>query len=252
MRTLPLFFCVLLVMPHDGRAQAVSLTPSVIELKGTFGQSTTQALRMTNASSIDLTFELLAQDVVTAGGRRVFVEAGDLPNSIAATAVFSPARLTIPARSSSSVLVTVTVPPGATSRAMIALFKGTTGIARGRTTSTVSLGTLLTFTLSNHHAVSASELWVGPQSESRNAAFEVALNNGGAEPVMPKGIVVILHRDGSLAGKVHFPDQRLLPGERLEYRVEYAGELPRGRYRVLSTFDIAGQTTTRTGSLDVQ
>jgi hypothetical protein len=252
MRTCSLLFCVVLVMPHDSRSQTVSLTPSVIELKGTFGQSTTQALRMTNATSIDLTFELLAQDVVTAAGRRVFVEAGDLPNSIAATAVFSPARLTIPARSSSSVLVTVTVPPGATSRAMIALFKGTTGIASGRTTSTVSLGTLMTFTLSDHLAVSASELFVGAQSDTRNVAFEIALNNGGAEPVTPRGLVVILDRNGSLAGKVQFPNLRLLPGERLDYRVEYPGELRKGRYRVLSTFDIAGQTTTRSGSLDVR
>lgn len=206
---------------------------------------------MTNLAAIDLAFDMQAADVVTAGGKRVFVTAGDLPHSIAATAVFSPARVVVPAGQSRSVVVTVTVPPDTTSRAIVALFKGTTDIAGGGPTATVSLGTLMTFTLSEHVEVTPSELVVVPQSNTRNAAFEIAFNNVGVEPVTPKGIAVILNGDGTIAGRVPFSAQRILPGERMTFRSEYPGELRKGSYRVLSTFEFAGQALTRSGSLVV-
>ena len=57
---------------------------------------------------------------------------------------------------------------------------------------------------------------------------------------------------GTIAGKTAFPAQRVLPGERVTFRTEYPGELRSGRYRVLSTFEFAGQALTRTGALVVQ
>jgi hypothetical protein len=234
------------------QAQTVTLSPSVVELKGTFAQSTTQTLTMTNRTTLDLGFAMEARDVVTAGGKRVFVAAGDLPHSIAATAVFSPAHVVIPAGTSRSVTVTVTIPPGTRSRAIVALFRGTTTIGVGSKASTVSLGTLMTFTLSDQVAATPSDLIVIPQSDTRNAAFEVAFDNHGSEPVTPKGIAVILRSDGTIAGKVPFTGQRVLPGERVLFHAEYTGELRKGHYRVLSTFEFSGQAVTRPGSLVVE
>jgi hypothetical protein len=252
MRTALFVGCVLGVTAVAAQAQKITLSPSVIELKGTFAQSTTQTLTMTNQTAMALSFNMRAQDVITAGGKRVFVAAGDLPRSIAATAVFSPAQLTVAAGTSRSVVVTVTVPPGTTSRAIVAVFTGTTTIGKGSTAATVSLGTLMTFTLSGQVSAVPSELFVSPQSETRNAAFEVAFSNSGDEPVMPKGIVVILNAEGAIVGRIPFTDQRLLPGERVMFKAEYPGELRRGQYRVLSTFAFSGESLTRTGTLVVQ
>lgn len=252
MRTALFVVCVLGVTVGAAQAQKITLSPSVIELKGTFAQSTTQTLTMTNQTAMALSFDMRAQDVITAGGKRVFVAAGDLPRGIAATAVFTPARLTIPAGTSRSVVVTVTVPPGTTSRAIVAVFRGTTTIREGSSAATVSLGTLMTFTLSGQVSAVPSELFVSPQSDTRNAAFEVAVSNSGDEPVMPKGIVVILNAEGAIVGRIRFTDQRLLPGERVVFKAEYPGELRRGRYRVLSTFAFPGESLTRSGSLVVQ
>jgi hypothetical protein len=251
MRAFLFVVCVLGVTVSSARAQKVTLSPSVIELKGTFAQSTTQTLTMTNQTAMELAFDMKAEDVVAVGGQRVFVAAGNLPRSIAATAVFSPARVVIPAGEFRSVAVTVTVPPGTASRAIVALFKGTTLIGT-RAAVTASLGTLMTFTLSDHVSVVPSDLFVMPQSDTRNAAFEIAFDNNGGEPVTPKGIAVILDSDGRIAGKVRFADQRVLPGERVRFRAEYPGELRKGRYRVLSTFEFVGQALTRSGSLVVQ
>ena len=68
---------------------------------------------MTNATGVPLTFDLVAQDVVVSAGKRSFVAAGDSPHSIAATAVFVPRSVTIPAGQARSVKLTVTVGGGA-------------------------------------------------------------------------------------------------------------------------------------------
>ena len=204
---------------------------------------------MTNTTGLTLAFALQAQDVVVANGKRFYLPPGDVPHSIAATAVFSPATVTIPAGESRSATVTLTVPDATSLRAVIILFKGTTTIGKGRSASTVSLGALMTFRLSGHSAVTVSELSVAPQTDSQNAAFEVAFVNDGAEPVSPRGVAVILDGSGAVVGKARFESLRVLPGERQTFKTTYPGELRKGMYRVVSTFDVAGKAVTKTAPL---
>lgn len=248
--TLSVLF-LLCFLSSGANAQTVSLTPSVIELKGSYRQSTTQALTMTNTTGLALSFDLQAQDVVVANGKRLYLPAGDVPHSIAATAVFSPASVTIPAGGSRSATVTLTVPHATPIRAVVILFKGTTTIGKGRSASTVSLGALMTFSLSDHSAVTVSELSVAPQTDSQNAAFEVAFVNGGTEPVSPRGVAVILNASGAVVGKASFEPLRVLPGERQTFKTTYPGELGKGIYRVVSTFEFAGKAVTKTAPLVV-
>jgi hypothetical protein len=198
---------------------------------------------------LTLSFELQAQDVVVANNKRLYLRAGDVPHSIAATAVFSPATVTVPAGESRSATVTLTVPEATTIRAVIILFKGTTTIGKGRSASTVSLGALMTFSLSNESAVTVSELSVAPQTDAQNAAFEVAFVNDGAEPVSPRGVAVILNGSGAVVGRAGFEPLRVLPGERQTFKTTYPGELAQGLYRVVSTFEFAGKAVTKTAPL---
>ena len=214
-------------------AQTVTLTPAVIELNGGPGQSTTQVFTMRNASAMPLTFELEAQDVVVVDGKRTLKPAGELGQSIAATAVFTAKTITVPAGQSLPVSITVTVPRSPATRAMVALFRGTTNVGTAQRKSTLSLGALLTFTLSAHHSLSAADLVVTAQSDSTNAVFVLAVANDGAEPETPRGVVAVIAADGTLVGKSSFALMRLLPGERIPFRAEYPGALPPGSYRVI-------------------
>src|SRR5689334_10229191 len=82
---------ILLVLLATTAAHAgvISVSPSVIMLRGNLGQSTTQRVSVENSTGSPLQFRMEAQDVVVRDGRRVFVQAGEIPGSIAATAVFS-------------------------------------------------------------------------------------------------------------------------------------------------------------------
>jgi hypothetical protein len=232
-------------------AQSIILRPAVVSLAGRHGESVTQVLTLQNESDIPLDFVMEAKDVVVRDGARVFLEAGVLADSIAATAVFTPSSLRVPARSSGSVTATLTLPAAMQHRAVAAYFRGATTIHTGNRRATMSIGTLFTFTVSDRISVAAGGLEATPPSAARNAQLKSRLVNDGTEPVVPAGMAVILNDKGQLVGKLAFKTQRLLPGEAATLVADYAGDLPPGAYRAVATFDIAGQPLTLTSPLVV-
>jgi hypothetical protein len=136
---------------------------------------------------------------------------------------------------------------------VIALFRGVTRIRQDRgAAATASLGTLLTFAVSDDYSVAASDLTVRPQTASNNLQFEQAFTNDGHEPVVLRGVTAILNAEGGIVGKVPSNPHRLLPGERTSMRLDYAGDLPSGRDRALATFDFAGHALTRSAEFEVR
>jgi hypothetical protein len=194
----------------------------------------------------------VAQDVVIRDGKRVFVDAGSIPGSIAATAVFSQKAVTVQPGETAAVDLTVTIPLHTEQRAIVALFRGSDRIMRGGTAMSASIGTLLTFSLSDQRAFDTTDVTVVPQSATANASFTAALHNKGAEPLVARGVAAILDGGGKLVGKAPLTTRRLLPGEQTELRGDYQGELPRGHYRVLLTCDAEGQIVTRSAEMEVR
>jgi hypothetical protein len=235
-----------------GETGALTLTPAVVMLRGTYGQTTTQRLTLTNGTSMHLTFELIARDVVARNGARVQVVPGEVEGSIAATAVFSRKQVTLRPGESASVDATFTMPPRTAVRAVAALFRTTQPIGNGSRSMVPAVGTLLTFRLSDDIDVQGSNVTVRPQSATANASFAQTATNDGREPVVAKGVVAILDSRGALVGRTAMPPHRLLPSERMELKSEYPGELAPGKYRVVMTVDLEGKTLTRDAELVVK
>jgi hypothetical protein len=216
---------------------SVSLAPAVVLVRCKFGQSHTQTLTLINQTQQEFVFEMVAEDVGVQDGKRGFVPAGEMPGSIAATAVFSQKQGVVKPGQSASVGVTFTVPPETSLRAVVALFRGLKEFSgRGPVRMTASLGTLFTFTVSESFQVEGSPLAVSAQSATANLGISQVLTNIGSEPVIAGGIAAVLNETGTLVGKTSFEEQRLLPGERLLFRAEYPAELKTGRYRVFVSF----------------
>jgi hypothetical protein len=231
---------------------ALSVTPAVIMLRGEAGQSTTQRMLLTNGTSRPFSFDLIAQDVVVRNGKRLLVPAGEIAGSIAATAVFSQRVVTVAAGETVGVDVTVTIPPRTAVRAVTALFHGKDRIVRNNVAMTASLGTLMTFALSDSIAVDAGAPSITPQSSTSNAAFSQPFVNNGSDPFVAKGIAAILDTQGRLVGKAPLESRRVLPGESVVLHGEFAGELAAGRYRVLLTCDAGGKAITRNAEMVVR
>lgn len=229
-------------------AQSLTLSPAAVALTGHAGQSTTQHLTVFNGTTTPLGFELVAKDVVVKNGQRVFVDAGELRGSVAATAVFSRSTIAVPPGQDRSVDVTVTLPPQMTSRAVVILFQGTTRLGGN---ATVSIGALLTFDLSGRVSLSPDQMQVAPPTASTNAAFSLPVTNDGTEPTIVRGAAVIVGDGAAVIGRVSFEPRRLLPGEQATLRTDFPGQIAAGKYRVVATIESAQRAWTRTTELIV-
>ena len=232
---------------------SISLSPAVVMAKGTFNQTLTQTLTLTNQTGRDFAFEMVAEDVLIKDGKRVFVAAGETPNSIASSAVFTQKTVLVKPFSSVSVDVRLTLPAQTDLRAVVAMFRGTDKLptSSGAVGMTASLGSLITFNLSDNVKLQPETVRVIPASETANMKIAQWISNSGTEPALPEGAAVVLNASGGLVGKTVFDPQRLLPGERLEFSAEYPGELPPGKYRALCSYQFEGKTLTSEAPFEV-
>jgi hypothetical protein len=246
------FSALLPLAAYPAEDGTLSLSPAVIMLRGDFGQSTTQTLTLHNSTSRAFSFDLIAQDVAVRDGKRAFVDAGSIAGSIAGTAVFSQKHVEIAAGDTKSVTLTVTLPPETRQRAVVALFRGTNTVLSGRVPMTASLGTLLTFSVSDAVELTATPLAVRTQSAAANLGVTGRCTNTGREPFVARGMLAVLDGRGTLVGKSELRPQRLMPGESMNIDGEYGGELDPGRYRVFVTYDYDGHSLSRSAEVDVQ
>lgn len=237
-----------LAAPGSAAAQNVTLSPAVVPLSGRAGQSTSRQFTLSNATDQPLSFTLVAKDVVVRNGQRVFVEAGELRGSVAATVVFSTRAITVEPRGQRAVDARLTLPSNMTTRAVVILFQGTTRVGGN---ATVALGSLLTFDVTGRVSVATGELQVTPPTASANATMTVPVTNDGSEPAVVRGAVAIVAGSGALVGRTALAQRRLLPGERTALSSDYPGELPSGSYRVIATIEGANQAWTRVTELTI-
>jgi len=234
---------------HDG---ALTLSPAVVTLRGTYGQSTTQRVAMTNGTSQPFVCDVVAQDVIVRDGRRQYSPAGQSAGSIAATAVISPRSLTVRPGETGFVTVTLTIPQETNGRAVVLFFHGRNKLIRNGVPMLASLGSLMTFALSSDVSLTADAMRVRPPTATATASFAETCTNSGREPLVARGVVAILDSRGALAGKSVIEPKRLLPGERMELRSDYPGDLAPGRYRVMLTLGYEGQTLVRSTDMEIR
>src|SRR5690349_5602762 len=185
---------------------SISLSPAVVMAKGSFKQTLSQTLTLTNQTGRDFAFELVAEDVVIKDGKRVFVPAGETANSIAATAVFSQKTVVVKQLSSATVTVRLTLPAQTSVRAVVAMFRGTDKLptSTGAVGMTASLGALITFNLTENVKLQPEAVRVNPASDTANMTISQWIANAGTEPVLPEGAAAVLNDKGALAGKTTF------------------------------------------------
>jgi len=221
-------------------------------VRGKPGQSTTQTLTIVNHTANEVRFNLATEDVVVKDGKRSFVPAGQIANGIAASSVASPPSVTVKPGEEASAQVTFTLPPETGQRAVVTFFRGIVAAPTGGTVGlAASLGTLITFNVSSNYQVEIGPVEVAVQTAAANVILSEELRNSGSEPVMPKGVVVVLDASGKRVSKAVFVSQRLLPGERLIFAATNPARLAPGRYRTLSSFEFEGKVLTSVGEFAI-
>jgi hypothetical protein len=236
----------------DAPRLSIALSPAIIAVRCKPGQGTTQTLTISNHTAGEVRFNLETQDVVVIEGRRSLSSAGQIANSIAATTVAAPAAVVVKPGEEASVQVTFTLPPATAQRAVITFFRGVIADpGNGVVGLGASLGTLITFNLSSDYKLESGPLQASPQTPGANSILSQELLNTGSEPVVPKGMIVILDESGKRVAKAPFKTQRLLPGERLIFTAINPANLAPGRYRTFSSFEFERRVFTSAGEFTI-
>jgi hypothetical protein len=231
---------------------SISLSPAIVMVRCKPGQSTTQTLTITNHTAGEVRFNLATEDVVVQEGKRSFSPAGRIANGIAATSVASPASVVVKAGEEASVQVTFTLAPETGQRAVVTFFRGgLVNPGNGAIGLSASLGTLITFNVSSDYKVEAGPVEASLQTPAANMILSEELRNSGSEPVIPKGVIVVLNASGKRVAKASFSNQRLLPGERLIFAATNPAQLAPGNYRTVSSFEFEGKVLTSAGEFTI-
>lgn len=124
----------------------LSLSPSLAIIQCEPGKSASQTLTLSNNTTSELTFQVVALDMVVQDGKARFVRPGAILNGLAVTAVLSQKYLNIKPGQTASLSATFTVHPQTTARGVLLLIQGTDKATFGGTTAvTPTLGTLISF-----------------------------------------------------------------------------------------------------------
>ncbi len=230
---------------------SIALSPAIIMVRCKPGQGTTQTLTVVNHTADEVRFNLETEDVLVREGKRSFSPAGRIANGIASSAVASPASVVVKAGEEASVQVTFTLPPGTAQRAIVTFFRVVVNADKGAIGLGASLGTLITFNVSSDYRVESGPVEASLQTPSANVILSEELRNIGSEPVMPKGVIVILNGSGRRVAKAPFTPQRLLPGERLIFAATNPAQLAPGHYRTVSSFEFEGKVFTSAGEFTI-
>lgn len=230
-------------------APRLALAPAVIPVTTKFGQTVRESVTLDNQTPTGIPFSMSAEDVLVRNGKRTFVQAGQTPGSIAATAVFSQRSGYIAARSQQTVEVLLTVPVTTKVRGVVVFFRSNRVLTQSGVMLNASLGALVTFTLTGDVHLDAETPRITPATESENLRISDLLVNTGREPLVAAGVAAILSARGALIARIPFSSTRFMPGERLRLAAEYAGTLRPGRYRAICTFTYSeNDSITRTVS----
>ncbi|HVT42872.1 MAG TPA: hypothetical protein VMT00_00625 [Thermoanaerobaculia bacterium] len=232
------------------RTPSVSIEPAVVELDAGAGTSFLREISVRNGTPFELQFNVVVEDVLVHGGKRLFRPAGESRGSIAATVVVDPAALVLQPGQSGRVSVLITIPHETAIRAVAIFFRSRTNDASARGPAiSLNIGALVTLRLSGK-----PDLFSGPvllREEGSRISLVQTLTNRGSELLIAKGTFALVGEGGELHTLVHLPPTRLLPGETTNLEAESPRALPPGRYRAISTFASDERLVVREASMQL-
>jgi hypothetical protein len=233
-------------------AGTITITPASLSLKGQAGKMYTQNFKVANITDVTYTFKIDVADVLVEEGKRKFVPAGQTPLSLAATVTAARGEVVLAPGQDAVVPVTFIMPAESHIRAVAVFFHGVPNqVAPNTKRIFMNLGAVVDFSLSNEVMLDSQPLEISPQTATTNTVVQQELSNVGPEPTIVRGVAAFLDQSGKLVSKSAFEQKRFLPGERNAIHAEFAGTLPPGKYRVISSLEFSGQTLTKTADLTI-
>jgi len=236
---------------------AVGVAPASVDAKVKRGASYTETYTLSNNTSARLRFRCSVIDYwYDDNNQRVTGRPGTLPHSASPWVQFSPAEVTVEPHAQATVRATITVPQAAaggfyTMPVFEALPVETVAAdtpSPSETTATASIGFrfrgLMMLTTEDAVEYNVEIMDGAVKAPTASAPLELSLDvrNRSTTHARVRGSFVILDSSGAPAGRGRIQEKRFMPGQRGDYKAEWAGTLAAGRYTAVVTlsYDRAG------------
>lgn len=248
------FAFVLLCFELSAAAQTagVGVSPVVVEETAAAGAARAIKFKVTNNTRHAQRVRVSAKDVWYADGKRVEAEPGTQPRSATGWVRFYPAVLVVAPSGTGTVEAVVTVPPNVSgsfytmpvfdiSRAEDAPSKGSTAAFLYRLQ-----GRIVLTTPDSSPALSVVGVKVEPPTATTPLSLKLELANTGDAHIVPSPTFALLDGRGQLVARGKLTSGKLMPGEHATASGTWAGELPQGRYSVVSSVSFKAADSDKT------
>jgi len=231
-------------------ASAVGVTPVSVDAKVKRGATYTQNYTLLNNTPTRLRFRCSVIDYwYDEQNRRVTGRPGTLPRSASPWVQLTPSEVVVEPNSSTNVKAVVSVPLSAAGGYYtMPVFEATPDDAAavyttsyGGTTATATIGfrfrglMKLTTEDATEYNVEIMDGGVRPPTVSAPLELSLDVRNRSTTHALVRGSFVILDSSGAPAGRGRIQEKRFMPGQRGDYKAEWAGALAAGRYTAVVT-----------------
>lgn len=231
----------------------VGVSPLVIETTAEKGGAFVSRFTVTNNLPTPVVVRASVKDVWHDGGRRVEAEPGTQPRSASSWLRFNPSEVVVKPRGTATIEAVVSVPPSASgSYYTMPVFDfsradGAGGEGPGAKVGFRFQGRIVVTTPDAAPALKIAGGEVAPPTNATPLVLTLDLSNTGNAHLAPAVTFAVVDGSGRLVGRGKMPTRKLMPSESAPASGTWAGELPPGRYNVVSSVSYkAGPDTTKT------
>ncbi|MFH0839932.1 MAG: hypothetical protein V1883_02820 [Candidatus Omnitrophota bacterium] len=246
-----LIFAIIFVMiffaaHKEAAAFSINVSPPSVRLSISPGETRSGTITVENKSDSPMDMRAYAEDwVYEKSGGKQFAPAGTTPLSCAKWISTHPQKFRVEANSRIGVQYTISVPADASGGHYAVIFFESI-VSEGEATSgnmmvrfSGRIGTII-YQESEGRIDRKGEITsftCGRPDQNSPLTINLTLKNEGNTHIIANGVMSIIDKDGNVFGRKELGPINTLPGDTMDYKAEWLGELNEGTYDVIATLD---------------
>jgi P pilus assembly chaperone PapD len=241
-----LILVILFIVSGMAHAFTISVDPPSVTISSAPKESKSGTIMVANRGKGPLKIKAYVQDWVYAKDRsKEFKAAGSTPYSCANWINIFPTEFELSSQGEQAVTFTITVPENAKGgHQAVIFFDAQAQKEKPQKTGVIVIGSIGTIIYQETEGNVNKEASISDFSTSWEKGVltaQLKFKNQGNTHLSAEGSLVLLGKNGLMAGRVKIPKINLLPGETIPAKVKWQGKVEEGEYKAVATLDYGGE-----------
>ena len=238
-------FLYLFFFPEKALGFSINISPPSARLAIPPGDTESGTITVMNQSDSPIDMRAYIEDwVYKPDGSKEFLSPGTTPLSCAKWINIYPQKFHLEANSRLGVQYTISVPENATGGYYaVIFFQSIATDAEGEGNVMVQfagrIGTIIYQETAGKTEKTGSIVTFecGRPDQNKPLEIKLALKNEGNTHIIAHGVLNVIDKDGNIFGRKDIGPINTFPGDTMEYKTEWLGELGEGTYDIIATLD---------------